>query len=73
MWMRGYVTPVHETLIKHFESSGYVCHTVTRQPSKFWKRLWDIMAALLKMRRVLVAVGTIVVVASFLLRLYSVA
>lgn len=71
MWMRGYLTPVYETLINHFENSGYVCHSITKQPSKFWNRLWGTMAALLKVRRILVAFGAIVVVVSLLLRLFS--
>lgn len=71
MWMRGYLTPVYETLIKHFENSGYFCQSITKEPSRFWNRLWGTMAALLKLRRVLVVVGAAVVVVGLLLRLFS--
>jgi len=71
MWMRGYLTPVYETLIQHFESSGYVCQSVTKLPSRFWTRLWSTMAAMLKVRRIAVAIGAVLVVVSLLLRLFS--
>lgn len=71
MWMRGYLTPVYEGLIKHFENSGYLCQSVTKQPSKFWNRLWGTMAALLKLRRVFVIVGAVVAVVGLLFKLLS--
>jgi hypothetical protein len=73
MWMRGYLTPVYEALINHFEYSGYVCHSATKAPSKFWNRLWGTMAAMFKVRRVALAVGAVLVVVGLLLRLFSVA
>lgn len=70
MWMRGYLTPVYEALIKYFESSGYTSESIVKQPSKFWTRLWSTMAVLLKARRIFVAIGAISVLVNIMLRLY---
>lgn len=70
MWMRGYLTPVYEALIKHFENSGYSSESIVKQPSRFWTRLWATMAVLLKARRVLVAIAAIVTLIGIVLRLY---
>jgi hypothetical protein len=71
MWMRGYLTPVYEALIKHYEDSGYASQSVIKQPSKFWTRLWDSMTVLLKARRVLLVIGAIIFVVGLLIRLFG--
>lgn len=70
MWMRGYLTPVYETLIKHFENLGYLSQSIAKQPSKFWNRLWGTMGALLKLRNVLAVVGAVVAIGGLLLKLF---
>lgn len=70
MWANGYLTPVYENLIKHFENTDYQCQTTVKEPSRFWKRLWWMTSASLKMRRVLIAISTLIAVVGLLLRLF---
>ncbi|GAA5160466.1 hypothetical protein [Viridibacterium curvum] len=70
MWMPGYLTPVYEALLSHFESTGYACEKLTKQPSQFWHNLWGAMAALVKAHKVLVAAGVILSLALLVFRLF---
>ena len=68
MWMRGYLTPVYEELFKHFENMDYVSKSVTKEPSRFWTRLWETMAAMSKARLALLAIGAIVFFVCLIIR-----
>jgi hypothetical protein len=70
MWMRGYLTPVYDALIAHFESQGFTGTAITKQPSKFWTRLWAFIAGAQTARKMLMAVGGAVAVASTAYLLY---
>jgi hypothetical protein len=61
MWMRGYLTPVYEELMAHFEQSGYKCSTKTKAPSRMWIHMWRITKALLQAREFLIVVIGIIV------------
>jgi hypothetical protein len=71
MWARGYLTPVYETLMKHYESEGRICSSQIKSPGRFWTRLWNITKALLQARQVLISVGAVLVVVTLLVRLLS--
>ncbi|MDR2188188.1 MAG: hypothetical protein LBE62_09070 [Azonexus sp.] len=59
MWMRGYLTPVYETLIGHFENTGYLCQCITKEPGRFWLNYF-------KLNDVLGVIGAIVIVVGLL-------
>lgn len=62
-WMRGYLTPVYESLITHFEALGFTCTAITKEPGRFWTRLWAILAGAQAARRVLLAAGALAALA----------
>ncbi len=61
MWMSGYLTPVYESLLRHFNANGYACESSTKEPGKFWHRLWATLKGLNTAQHYLSTVGVAVV------------
>jgi hypothetical protein len=71
MWANGYLTPVFEALLKHFEGQGYASTKLLKQPGKFWVNLWATMRSLLVARRALVVVGAVLAVVLVLYKAFA--
>jgi hypothetical protein len=66
MWMSGYLTPVYEALLKHYERQGYACRAVTRAPGRLWTRLWAVRDVLSAARWVLLVIVVVALAAAWL-------
>lgn len=68
-WTNGYLTPVYESLLKHYERVGLISSTRTKPPGKFFTRLWRIGAGLATARKYVILAGAGLVVALLLAQL----
>ena len=57
MWAPGYLTPVFTSLLDHFRNEGYSSLSMTKEPGRFWKRIWSVSASLVKAHQALVYIG----------------